>query len=57
MLDVTLKSRLVHDLEKIVGSQFVSTNQADLIAYSYDLTTAEPVWPDVVVLPRSLEIM
>jgi FAD/FMN-containing dehydrogenase len=50
-----VKSRVVEELEKIVGSEFVSTNQADLYVYSYDLTFAEPNWPDVVVLPKSLE--
>lgn len=50
-----VKSRLVERLEKIVGSRFVSTNPADLYIYSYDLTTAEPHSPDVVVLPQSVE--
>jgi FAD/FMN-containing dehydrogenase len=50
-----LKSNVVGELEKIVGSDYVSTNQADLYVYSYDLTPAETRWPDVVVLPKSLE--
>jgi glycolate oxidase len=50
-----VKSRLVEELEKIVGKDFVSINKADLYIYSYDLTPAEPVWPDVVVLPRSVD--
>jgi len=50
-----VKSRLIGQLEKIAGSGFVSTNSADLYIYSYDLTPAEPNWPDVVVLPQSLE--
>jgi FAD/FMN-containing dehydrogenase len=50
-----VKSKVVDGLEKIVGREFVSTNRADLYIYSYDLTTAEPKWPDVVVLPQSLE--
>jgi len=50
-----VKSRLIGRLEKIAGSNFVSTNPADLYIYSYDLTPAEPNWPDVVVLPQSLE--
>jgi len=50
-----VKTRVVEELEKIVGSQFVSTNQADLYVYSYDLTFAESNWPDVVVLPQSTE--
>jgi glycolate oxidase len=51
----TVKSKVVDELEKIVGREFVSTNRADLYIYSYDLTFAEPRWPDVVVLPGSLE--
>lgn len=51
----TIKSKVVNELEKIVGREFVSTNQADLYIYSYDLTFAEPKWPDIVVLPESLE--
>lgn len=50
-----VKNKLVEELEKIVGKEFVSTNRADLYIYSYDLTPAEPNWPDVVVLPQSVE--
>ena len=50
-----VKSAVVAELEKIVGNEFVSTNQADLYIYSYDLTPAESNWPDVVVLPQNLE--
>jgi glycolate oxidase len=50
-----VKSKIVDELEKVVGSEFVSTNRADLYIYSYDLTPAEPKWPDIVVLPQSVE--
>jgi len=50
-----VKSKVVAALEEIVGSEYVSTNQADLYIYSYDLTPAEPNWPDIVVLPQSIE--
>src|SRR4030042_1811845 len=50
-----VKSRLIDQLDKIVGSQFVSTNPADLYIYSYDLTFAESHSPDIVVLPQSVE--
>jgi FAD/FMN-containing dehydrogenase len=50
-----VKSRLVEELGKIVGKEFVSTNQADLYIYSYDLTPAESKWPDVVALPQSVD--
>ncbi len=55
MLEATVKSRIVDELEKIVGSEYVSTNKADLYIYSKDMTQAEPSWPDVVVLPKSVE--
>jgi FAD/FMN-containing dehydrogenase len=50
-----VKSGLIEQLEKIVGSRFVSSNPADLYIYSYDLTPAEPLAPDVVVLPQSVD--
>lgn len=50
-----VKSRIVAQLEQIVGDRFVSTNPADLYIYSYDLTPAESHLPDVVVLPQSVE--
>ena len=50
-----VKNKVIEELEKIVGSNFVSTNQADLYVYSYDLTFADSKWPDMVVLPQSLE--
>jgi FAD/FMN-containing dehydrogenase len=49
-----VKTRVVDDLGKIVGSEFVSTNPADLHLYSQDMTQAEPGWPDVVALPKSV---
>jgi FAD/FMN-containing dehydrogenase len=48
-------SGIIEQLGKIVGSQFISTNQADLYIYSYDLTFAETHSPDIVVLPNSVE--
>lgn len=50
-----VKSGLIPELEGIVGSDFVTTNKADLYIYSQDLTQAEPCWPDVAVLPGSLD--
>jgi len=55
MLEASVKSGVVEELAKIVGNGFVSTNQADLYIYSQDMTQAEPSWPDIVVLPKSLE--
>src|SRR4030042_552020 len=50
-----VKSGLIEQLVKIVGSRFVSTNPTDLYISSYDLTPAEPHTPDVVILPQSVE--
>jgi len=33
-----LNAEFVSKLEQIVGKEYVSTNQADLICYSYDAT-------------------
>jgi len=55
MLEATVKSGVVEELGKIVGSEFVSTNKADLYIHSHDMTQAEPSWPDIVALPKSVE--
>ena len=55
MVETAVKGGVVRELEKIVGSEFVSTNQADLYIYSQDMTPAEPSWPDIVVLPKTVE--
>jgi FAD/FMN-containing dehydrogenase len=55
MLEEAVRSGVVEKLSNIVGSEYVSTNQADLYIHSYDLTPAEPHMPDAVVLPENLE--
>jgi len=55
MLEVNIKNRVVKEFEKIVGRDFVSTNEADLYIYSQDMTQAEPSWPDVVAIPKSVD--
>ena len=55
MLETEARTALIRDLEEIVGKEYVTTNKADLYIYSQDLTQAEPKWPDVAVLPASLE--
>jgi FAD/FMN-containing dehydrogenase len=55
MLEEAVRSNIVKKLERIVGSESVSTNQADLYIYSRDMSPAEPGWPDVVILPKSVE--
>jgi FAD/FMN-containing dehydrogenase len=55
MLEAAVKTGVVKELEEIVGSDFISTNEADLYIYSQDMTQAEPSWPDVVVMPKSAD--
>jgi FAD/FMN-containing dehydrogenase len=55
MIGATVKRGVVEALEKVVGSDYVSTNEADLYIYSQDMTQAEPSWPDIVVMPQSVE--
>lgn len=55
MLEAAVISGVVKELEKVVGSEFVSTNQGDLYIYSQDMTQAEPSWPNLVVLPKTVE--
>ncbi|NLE08351.1 MAG: FAD-binding oxidoreductase [Dehalococcoidales bacterium] len=54
-MEEEVRNRVVEKLETIVGSEYVSTNKADLYIHSYDLTPAEPHMPDILVLPKSLE--
>ena len=54
MLEAAVISGVVKELEKLVGSEFVSTNQGDLYIYSQDMTQAEPSWPELVVLPKTV---
>ncbi|HJX12024.1 MAG TPA: FAD-binding oxidoreductase [Dehalococcoidales bacterium] len=49
-----VRSKVVGELEKIVGARYVSTNPADLYIYSQDMTQAEPGWPDAVALPKTV---
>ena len=49
-----LNTEFIAQLQQIVGSEQVSTNQADLICYSYDATQKQFL-PDVVVHPGTPE--
>ena len=55
MLATAAIAGIVRELASLVGKDHVTTNKADLYIYSQDLTQAEPKWPDVVVLPGSLD--
>ncbi|MDO4281746.1 MAG: FAD-linked oxidase C-terminal domain-containing protein [Peptococcaceae bacterium] len=51
-----LNRNVVETLKKIVGDEYVLTDQGDLLTYSYDGTPDQPqVLPEVVVLPGSKE--
>jgi len=47
-----LDRKLLKSLERVVGRQYVLTQPADLLVYSYDSSTARGM-PDAVVLPAS----
>ncbi len=50
-----IKRSLKRDFEKIAGKERVWTDQADLVAYSYDAYPETPVLPDIVVQPTNYE--
>lgn len=49
-----LNTEFIVKLEQVVGKEYVSTNQADLICYSYDATQKQFL-PDAVVHPGNTE--
>jgi len=50
-----LETKLISQLEKIIGKEAVLTAKEDLNAYSYDGTAIWAHMPDVVVLPTTAE--
>jgi len=54
-MELKVKDRVVAELEKIVGAEYVSTALPDLYSYAQDMTENEPSWPDFVVMPGSVE--
>jgi FAD/FMN-containing dehydrogenase len=48
-------STLVDSLTQIVGNEYVTVDEEDLVVYSEDLTCEEPSKPDVVVMPENIE--
>jgi glycolate oxidase len=50
-----LETKIISQLEKILGKGAVLTSKEDLNAYSYDGTTTWAHLPDVVVLPTTTE--
>jgi len=53
--DDMLDTKIISQLQKIVGKEAVLTAKEDLNAYSYDGTTTWAHLPDVVVLPTTAE--
>ncbi|MDF1581334.1 MAG: FAD-linked oxidase C-terminal domain-containing protein, partial [Desulfuromonadales bacterium] len=49
-----LSEKIIKQLQRIVGAEYVSTAKADLICYSYDATQQQHL-PDVVVHPGRTE--
>ena len=54
-MELKVKEKVLAELEKIVGADFVSKALPDLYSYSQDMTENEPSWPDFVVMPGSVE--
>ena len=54
-MELKVKEKIVAELEKIIGAEYVSTALSDLYSYSEDMTENEPSWPDFVVMPGSVE--
>jgi len=50
-----IKEKVLAELEKIVGTEHVSSARVELYMYCQDMTTNEPGWPDFVVMPDSVE--
>jgi len=50
-----LSDDIINELKAIVGPNNVQTNQADLLAYSYDSTAQFQALPDAVISPRNTE--
>jgi FAD/FMN-containing dehydrogenase len=49
-----VKDEVRAELEKIMGSEHVTTSRPDLYHYFQDMTENEPAWPDFVVMPGSV---
>ncbi|HJX24119.1 MAG TPA: FAD-binding oxidoreductase, partial [Candidatus Bathyarchaeia archaeon] len=50
-----ISSQIVSDLGRIVGSNYISEDKADLICYTRDFGGEPAHWPDIVVRPGSTE--
>ncbi len=56
MLQQTEKQdKIIEQLGKIVGKEFVSNYPEELLIYSYDMTEHPPHSPDYVVMPQTVE--
>jgi FAD/FMN-containing dehydrogenase len=54
-MNAEMKEKVLAEMEKIVGDEYVTNSRPDLYNYSRDMTENEPAWPDFVVMPGSVE--
>jgi FAD/FMN-containing dehydrogenase len=54
-MNVEIKEKVLAELEKIAGGEYVTNSRPDLYNYSRDMTENEPVWPDFIVMPGNVE--
>jgi FAD/FMN-containing dehydrogenase len=54
-MEVEVKDKVLAELGKIVGAEYVTASRPDLYNYSQDMTENEPSWPDLAVMPSSVE--
>jgi glycolate oxidase len=52
-----LAKTLIDEFSKVAGADAVMTAEADLASYSYDAAVLEPVRPELVVRPKTLEAL
>lgn len=48
-------SKIIHELEQIVGKKYCRTDQEARLTHSYDATPLFQAWPHVVVYPQTTE--
>jgi FAD/FMN-containing dehydrogenase len=54
-MKVQVKEKTLEELQKIVGTEFVSVAKPDLYNYAQDMTENLPSWPDFAVMPGSVK--
>lgn len=54
-MELKVKDKMMEELAKIVGPEYVTSARVELYNYSQDMTENEPAWPDFVVMPEKVE--